>query len=399
MLMASQVRAQCPELTSGLQAPLGITQSDKGNLFVSETGTGNRDGRISIVDRHGNRRRLLDGLPSAINDVNEPSGPAGLFLSGRTLFVAIGIGDTVRNGPFPGSTVVNPSGASSSIFSSILAIHFSEHFVEKKTAGFILSAENEQDLAKGDFVKLSNGGGDRITIRLVANFPDFVSEPLPNLPANGRGSNPFDLVLVSDRNNHDGDEDRDDDDERDRDRCDRDLLYVTDGGRNLTWQVDINAGAFSILAVFPLVPNPLFGLPLPGGPYVEAVPTGIAHSNSQLLVTLFRGVPFPPGASTVEQIDPLTGNHSPFISGLKTVIDVLPIRKHGDTDYLVLQHASAGPFFGSPGLVLRFETPSGPPNVVANCLTRPTSMALVRKNDTLYVTELGGRIVAIPFAP
>jgi hypothetical protein len=400
MLASTSISAQCPPLVSGLQGPLGITASDKDNLFVSESGSGNGDGRISIVDRHGNLKTLLGGLPSAINDVNEPSGPAGLFLRGRTLFVAIGVGDTVRNGPAPGTTIANPSGASSPIFSSVLAIRFGENFVEKKTSGFTLTADAVQALANGELVRLSNGGGDRITVRLVANFPDFVSEPLPNLPVNGRGSNPFDLVLVSDRNRHDGDDDRDHHDEHDRNRCDREFLYVTDGGRNLVWKVDLDAGAFSILAVFPLVSNPVVGI---GGPFVEAVPTGITFFNSRLLVTLFRGFPFPSGVSVVEQVDPLSGNHSPFITGLKTAIDILTIRKHEDIDYLLLQHDTFGPPpfppFSSPGLLLHFETPAGPPSVVANCLIRPTSMAFVDKRDTLYVTELGGRIVAIPFAP
>ena len=129
---------------------------------------------------------------------------------------------------------------------------------------------------------------------------------------------------------------------------------------------------------------------------LDAVPTGITTVGDQLLVTLFRGVPFPPGVSTVEQVNPVTGSHTPFITGLKTAIDVLPIADQGDTDYLVLQHASVGPFFGSPGLLLRFENPAGPPAVVANCLTLPSSMTLSRKTNTLYVTELGGRIVAIP---
>jgi hypothetical protein len=65
----------------------------------------------------------------------------------------------------------------------------------------------------------------------------------------------------------------------------------------------------------------------------------------------------------------------------------------------VLQHASVGPFFGSPGLVLRFDTPAGPATVVANCLTRPTTMTLDKKAGTLYVSEYGGRVVAIPFTP
>src|ERR1043166_9681859 len=71
-----QASAQCPQVISGLREPLGTALSNQGNLFVSETGTpALNSGRISIVDSDGNRRTLLDGLPSAINDVNEPSGP------------------------------------------------------------------------------------------------------------------------------------------------------------------------------------------------------------------------------------------------------------------------------------------------------------------------------------
>jgi len=128
---------------------------------------------------------------------------------------------------------------------------------------------------------------------------------------------------------------------------------------------------------------------------LDAVPTGIAVNGGQLLVTLFRGVPFPPGTSSVEQIDLATATDTPFITGLKTAIDILPVTETNGTDYLVLQHASAGPFFGSPGQVKRFDTPAGPATVVAGCLTRPTSMILDRKSNTLYVSEYGGRVVAI----
>jgi hypothetical protein len=33
------------------------------------------------------------------------------------------------------------------------------------------------------------------------------------------------------------------------------------------------------------------------------------------------------------------------------------------------------------------------------CLTRPSSMTLDEKTGTLYVTELNGRLVAIPIGP
>ncbi len=381
LLAGAEATAQCPatQLTSGLQIPLGITQSNQGNLIVSETGTTTPNtGRISIVDLNGNRRTLLDGLPSGINDVNEPSGPAGVFMRGRTLYVAIGVGDVGRAGPLPGTTVPNPNPISSPIFSSVLAIHFSAD-VEKTTAGFTLIPADHQALASGEKVTFSNGG-DVITIELAANFPDFTPNPLPFFQANIRLSNPFQLVVVGDQG------------------------YVTDGGQNSVRQVDIPTGGFSTLAAFPNISNPLFNPTPPppsfGGPFVEAVPTGIRHSEGQLLVTLFRGFPFPPGVSVVQQVDPLTGSQTPFITGLKTAINVLPIGEGGDTDYLVLQHASgSGPFFTPPGLLLRFETPGGSPTIIANCLTRPTSMTLDGKTGTLYVNELSGRVVAIPIAP
>ena len=96
--------AQCPvtELISGLQRPLGTTISNKNNLIVAESGTAmSNSGRISIIDLNGNRRTLLDGLPSgiAIEGGGEPSGPAGVAMRGRTLYLAIGVGDAVIAGP------------------------------------------------------------------------------------------------------------------------------------------------------------------------------------------------------------------------------------------------------------------------------------------------------------
>ena len=364
-LSTPSAMAQCSEVISGLRTPLGITQSNQNNLIVSESGTlgALHSGRISIVDPSGTRRTLLDGLPAATNDAGDSSGPAGVFMRGRTLYVAIGIGNTFLASGLPN---LNPA---SPIFSSVLAIHFSASVEKNTLQGFTLPLSAQQTLASGQKVTLSNVEGDKITVDLIANFPDFTIDP--TTPSGFRGVNPFDLVVVGDQ------------------------VYVTDGGQNLVRRVDIATGAFSTLATFPNVGNPL---PI-GGPTVEAVPTGIAYSDGRLLVTLFRGFPFPAGTSVVEQVDPQTGAHAPFISRLRTAIDVVPIGEGSQTHYLVLQHSSAGgaplPPFANPGLVLRFDTPAGPPTVVTNCLTRPTSMALDEKTGLLYVTEFGGRIVEI----
>jgi hypothetical protein len=196
-----------------------------------------------------------------------------------------------------------------------------------------------------------------------------VDNPNPSLPPTFViHSNPFDLVVVGDQ------------------------VFVTDGGLNLVYEVQIPTGAFSVLTTFPPIANPL---PF-GPPVVEAVPTGISSFNGQLLVTLFRGFPFPAGSSVVEQVDPSTGAHSVLISGLTSAIDVLPITSKGDTDYLVLQF-STNMLGGGLGSLLRFETPDSTPTVLAGCLITPTSMTLDEKTDTLYITELAtGRVVSVP---
>jgi len=160
-LFTSLTAAQCPVTTliSGLQIPLGITQSNQGNLLVSESGAAspNNTGQISLIDLSGNRRTLIAGLPSGINDVGMPSGPAGLFLRSRTLYVAIGVGDVGFAGPIPGSDRPNPH-PSSPLFSSVLAVHFSAD-AEKITDGFTLTAAGQQALASNQKVILSNTGG------------------------------------------------------------------------------------------------------------------------------------------------------------------------------------------------------------------------------------------------
>ncbi len=365
--------AQCPApvLISGLQGPLGITLSKQDRLIVAESGTPTPNtGRLSIVELNGNRRTLLGGLPSGISVEGAPSGPSGVFLRGRTLYLAIGSGDTVFAGSVAGTRLANPN-PSSPLLSSVLAIQFSADVEAMTAAGFTLTTANQQTLAGGTPVTLTNGS-ESLTLRLIANFPDFTPDPRPDAPDNVREVNPFALVAVGNQ------------------------LYVTDGGQNALRQVDLESGSFFNLVSFPPIPNPT---PI-GPPVIDAVPAGIAYADGKLLVTLFRGFPFLAGSSVVEAVDPVTGSHSPLISGLRTAIGVLPIRANGDDDraqpnYLTLEHSSED-MLGGPGILSRFATPSGAPVVIANCLTKPTSMTLNARTGTLYITELFGNILSVP---
>ncbi len=366
--------ADCPVVASGLRDPIGSVITNQGNLLVSETGIANvpASGRISIVGPAGTRRTLLDGLPQGTNAAGaNASGPNAITMRGRTVYVAIGQGDTVIPGPVAGTAVPNPN-VSSQLFSSVLAIHLSAA-AEKTTRGFTLSTQDQLTLAGGGRVTLSNRGGDRLMIELVVNFPDYVSEPLQNFAGNVRNSNPFDMVLVDDQ------------------------MFVTNGGLNKLYKVDLNSGAYADLAVFGRIPN------LPGAagpPSVEAVPTGLTYSNGAVLVSLLSGGPFLPGLSRVKAVDPVTGAQADFLTGLRTSIDVLPLREGPNTAYLALENnfAPAPPFPPTGAAIKRFEAPGAASVAVNGCtLDRPTSMSRDPKSGTMYATELlRGTVVRVP---
>ena len=369
----AKAQPPCPgvsEFATGLNGPVKLIFSQQRNLLVSETGVGINAGRISIVDRNGARRTLLDGLPAAVNATGELSGPTGLLMRGRTLYVAIGEGDTTLPGPIPGVTqIANPS-PSSPIFNSVLALHFSAN-AERTTLGFTLIPADYAALDGGAKLTLDNGRGDKLTVELIVDFPDSVPNPLPFFLNNARNSNPFALELIGNQ------------------------LYVVDAGLNRVVTVDLASGDFETLTTFPPIQNPL---PF-GPPVVEAVPTSIREHDGQLLVTLFRGFPFPPGAAEVQSVDPDTGSRETFIANLTSAIDVLPVKdRGGDTDFLTLEF-SANLLAGAPGRLQFFETPAGPPTVLANCLITPTSMARDPRTGVLFIAELAfGRIVTIDAA-
>jgi hypothetical protein len=356
--------ADCSVVAEGLRAPIGSVFSNQGNLIISETGIA-RDptsGRISIVSPGGTRRTLLDGLPQGTNAAGrDASGPNSLAMVGRTIYVAMGQGDTVIPGE-NGSTVPNPN-VSSQLFSSILAIHLSAA-AERSTTGFTLSAQDRQTLEGGGRVTLSNGKGDRLKVGVVVNFPDYASEPIPANLGNVRNSNPFGVLPVGG------------------------YLYVSNGGLNRLFKVNIDDGSYAELAVFNPIPNTSGR---GGPPAVDAVPTGMAYSGGKVLVSLLSGGPFIPGLSRVKAIDPVTGDQADFLTGLRTAIAVQPISGGGDTDYLVLENnfAPAPPFPPSGATVRLFEEPGSSSTVVNGCmLYRPTSLSIDPKTGAHYATEL-----------
>ena len=367
VLPLSVTYGQCPTsvVTGGLKAPTKIIFSTKGNLVVAEQGEGPNTGRISLIaPESGVRRTLIGGLPSGLSAPNnDPAGPSGLAMRGRTLYVAIGVGDAVLSGPLPNSFVANPN-PSSQLFSSVLAIHFSAA-AEQNTTGFVLSQADQSSLKSGATVDLSNGDGDKLSVELIADFPDYVPEPRPGLPNGVRQSNPFGLALSG---NH---------------------LFVADASANIVRDVDLETRTSSTLSAFGPIPNNR-GF---GPPVVEPVPDSVRLFGDQLLVTLLTGFPFPIGNSQVRSVDIASGTNSPFITNLTSAIDVLPANRGG---FLTLEFSTDMLNPAAAGRLSYYATPSGSPTVLANCLITPTSMAQGEETNEIYVTEIfTGRVMKV----
>jgi hypothetical protein len=364
MLTGMTVRSQSTFVfATDLIAPTKIILTPGGNLLVAEAGSGPNTGRISLIDRSGHRRTLLDGLPSGRHEV-ESLGPSGLALRERTLFITIGQGDAIVFGE-GGTLLPNPNGPSSPILSSVLAVHFSQD-IDRITSGYALTLADHFTLANGFDLTLDNADGDRATVELLADFRDYVPDPNTIV----RESDPFGLVL---------------------DAKGDDTLYVVDAGMNSVVKVNIHTGRAQTLLSFAPLPNPLpFGPPM-----MDAVPDSIHFFGDQLLVTLLTGFPFPSGAAEIRKVDVATRRDESFITGLTTAIDVLAVRTPaGDDQFFVLEFSTD--FLNEAnGRLLRFDSPTATPVVIADLIT-PTSMARDPVTGDLFVTEIfTGRIIRV----
>lgn len=347
---------------TGLTGPVKIDLTGQGNLLVTEQGTGNNDGELSRIDRHGTVQTLLSGLPSGIEVTGGPSGPQAPAVDGCcVLHLTIGEGDMLRfneAGP-PGSQVPNLTGSVSPIFSSVLRLVFNRSF-DRLTTGFALTPEDHAALADGRTVRLENAAGERVWIRLVVDFKDARPDALTNV----RGSNPFHLI----RSQHSDD------------------LLVVDSGQNAL--LEVGSGWPRVIVRFPRVAQAPGTLP----PFSDAVPTAVRHlRDGKYLVSTLTGFPFGSGVASIQLVNANSGAATPFITGLTTVTDLLVI----DDDFFVLE-ISSNLEAGAPGRLLRFASRNSTPIEVATGLIGASGMAYDPNRNAIFVAELfTGRILRV----
>lgn len=356
-------------VASGLKAPVKSIVTPKGNLLVAEAGSGPNTGRISIIDSSGNRRTLIDGLPSGLAPPNlDPSGPSGLALRGRTLFITIGAGDGTLPGPLPATEMINPS-PSSPFLSSVLKFRLTQQ-VEDSTQGFTVTLADQTDIQTRGFAKLTDSAGSEVFLEVLVNFPNFTPDSRPNFAGNVRASNPFGITVNGRK------------------------LYVVDASQNQIWEVDSDTGERRSVIVFGPRMNSLF--PNLGPPFIDSVPDSVRVVGKTLLVPLLTGFPFVPATAEIRKVRLVNGANEPFISGLSSAIDVLPfVDQSGENRFFVLEF-STNQLSGAPGRLSRYDQPNGTPVVLVNNLVAPTSLARDDTTGDLFVTEIfPGRVTRV----
>lgn len=357
-LAGSGQAQQVTVFATGLKNPSKVILAGRGSLLVTETDAAPNSGRVSLVDAGGRVRPLLEGLPSGpAAPEGALDGPNGLALDGRVLFVLNGEGNGFVAGPAPGTTIPNPAGKSSPIYSSILKVVLSRN-PDEISEPFVLTRAGHDTLADGNTVELTNSAGEKATLELLADFADDV----PDARTIYRNSHPYGMTLHPSWPG---------------------WLFVADAGMNTLRKVNIETGRTSALARFPNIPTGV-----PALPFAEPVPTSVQPFGDQLLVTQLSGFPFVPGTARVSIVDPATGSIAPFIPWASSAMDIAweePAGASRPTFYLLEFSAALAQTPPAPGRIRRWV--SLQEDLFVASLRTPTSMALDSASRSLFVTN------------
>jgi hypothetical protein len=287
-----------------------------------------------------------------------------MLLRGNLLYIAIGGGDAERRGTPPTTSMHNPEGVSSPLFSSILQAELSLP-VDTIGGTFTLTPDLQNRIATGDPVTVSDGAGGSAKIMLLTKIPTSIPDPRSIY----RFSNPWALELTPDGK----------------------TLYLADASQNAIYSIDSGSGRWTKIITFPPTQNPIPN----GPPVIEAVPTSIRYYYGQLLVSFLTGFPFVPGNARVLAVDPEKRTATPFIYSLSSAVDVI-YRERGDQrpQFYTLEFSqNQGATPPAPGRLLKYDGEA--PTQVGGVLITPVSMVFDERENLIYVLELRGQIVEI----
>jgi hypothetical protein len=175
-------KIEVKEFASGLASPLGLALDPKGNVWVTEVGTGNDDGKVSMITENGTKYTVIEGFPSEINpQEGVPAGLNHLLVKDGVVWILHAFGELYKfdlHSFQPGDAPVKAEDLETEdIGTFVLDYEFAEDTEESNPYNLIIGPEQDlfiADAAANAIIRRSKTG----KLSVFATFPD-IQNPTP----------------------------------------------------------------------------------------------------------------------------------------------------------------------------------------------------------------------------
>jgi len=274
--------------------PRGLASDGKGNLLVTDFGTGQNDGTVWKIPLKSFDKQVQLLLPAGGTPLVSglPSVKIDTTFQGQPIKSIVGLSSV----QIYGSSLIG-------LTNRIIAHEDKDPFANLK--GIPIASVLRIDPGAGNASRQSehSSTSSLSPFTLLASLGDFEEHYNPD--KRDKDCDPFAVAV---RGNY---------------------AYATDAGANDLLRVDIATGALTLYAAFPQFPNPLYNPQQATGfqnrPERDPVPSGITVGPDRALyVALMTGFPFPAGQSGIWRLEDRNNNGNALDDGeLKKVVEGL----------------------------------------------------------------------------
>ena len=175
-------KIEVKEFVSGLAAPIGMALDAKGNLWVTEIGTGNNDGKVLMITENGTKYTVIEGFPSEFNEQDQTSvGLNHLLVKDGIVWILHAFGELYKfdmASYHPGDAPAKAEDlATEDIGTFVLEYEFAEDTGESNPFNLTAGPEGDlfiNDAAANAIIRRSKTG----QLSVFATFPN-IPNPLP----------------------------------------------------------------------------------------------------------------------------------------------------------------------------------------------------------------------------